>query len=159
MTAADDERHMRVAIEASRAALAAGNFPYGAALVSAAGELLHVSQNNQVTSGDCTGHAETVLIREVCASKGAALLEGATVYASGEPCAMCAGALFWARVARVVFGAGNAGIMRVGGPPTLALGAASVLATGSHTVVVSGPVLEPEALAVIAEKAARGVAR
>lgn len=151
MTVAEDERYMRVAIEASRAALRAGNFPYGAALVSASGELLHVAQNNQVTSGDCTGHAETVLIREVCASKGASVLEGATVYASGEPCAMCAGALFWAKVAQVVFGARNPAIMRVGGPPTLALNSASVLAAGSHTVVVSGPVLEDEALAVIAE--------
>ena len=153
MTPEDDIRFMRIAIEASREALREGNMPYGAALVSATGQLLHVSRNNQVSSGDCTGHAELVLIREVCAALGADKLVGATVYASGEPCAMCAGALFWARVGRVVFGVGNPAIMRVGGKPTLALNSASVLASGSHTVEVFGPVLEEEALKVLQEKA------
>jgi tRNA(adenine34) deaminase len=153
MTTADDERFMRIAIEASRAALREGNSPYGAALVSAAGELLYVAKNNQVTSGDCTGHAETALIREVCAAMGADKLAGATVYASGEPCAMCAGALFWARVARVVFGAGNAAIMRVGGGDTLSLHTAQVLAAASRAIEVVGPVLEEEAVAVLKEKA------
>jgi tRNA(Arg) A34 adenosine deaminase TadA len=153
MTPEDDARFMRIAIDASRAALRAGNMPYGAALVSSAGELLHVSQNNQVTTGDCTGHAEVALIREASAALGADKLAGATVYASGEPCAMCAGALFWARVARVVFGAGNPTIMRIGGKPTLALNSAAVLASGSHVVEVSGPLLEEEAAAVLREKA------
>ncbi len=152
MSPADDERCMRIAIEASRAAVRAGNFPYGAALVSAAGELLHVSQNNQISSGDCTGHAEVALIREVCATIGAARLAGATVYASGEPCAMCAGALFWAKVARVVFGVSNENIMRHGGGATLSLNTAQVLAAGSLAIEVSGPVLEEEALAVLKDK-------
>jgi len=149
----EDARYMRMAIDASREALRAGNMPYGAVMVSADGGLVHVSQNNQVTSGDCTGHAETVLIREICAAYGAARLAGATVYASGEPCAMCAGALFWAKVARVVFGASNESIMAVGGPPTLALNTAAVLAAGSHAIKVDGPLLEEEAVAVLREKA------
>jgi len=149
MGAQEDASYMRMAIDASSAALRAGNMPYGAVLVSADGGLVHVAQNNQVTSGDCTGHAETVLIREVCAAHGADKLAGATVYASGEPCAMCAGALFWARVARVVFGASNESIMAIGGPPTLALNTAVVLATGSHPIQVEGPLLEDEAVAVL----------
>jgi tRNA(Arg) A34 adenosine deaminase TadA len=152
MTTADDEKFMRLAIAASRDALREGNFPYGAALVSAGGELLQVSKNNQVSSGDCTGHAEVVLIREVCATRGGNALAGATVYASGEPCAMCAGALFWARVARVVFGVSNSTIMRVGGGPTLSLNTAQVLAAGSYPIAVAGPVLEEEAVAVLEEK-------
>jgi tRNA(Arg) A34 adenosine deaminase TadA len=152
MTAQDDARYMRLAIDASRAALAKGNMPYGAALVSSSGELLHVSENNQFTTGDCTGHAEVALIREACAKLGPTSLEGATVYASGEPCAMCAGALFWARVARVVFGAPNETLMRLGGKPTLAINSALVLAAGSHQVKVDGPLLEEEAAAVIAQK-------
>jgi tRNA(adenine34) deaminase len=153
MTAEDDARYMRMAIDASHEALREGNMPYGAVMVSADGELVHVSRNNQVTSGDCTGHAETVLIREVCAAYGAERLAGATVYASGEPCAMCAGALFWARVARVVFGASNESIMAIGGPPTLSLNTAAVLAAGSHAIKVEGPLLEEEAVAVLREKA------
>ncbi|HEX4329364.1 MAG TPA: nucleoside deaminase [Burkholderiales bacterium] len=152
MTAENDARYMRMAIDASLEAVRAGNMPYGAVMVSAAGDLVHVSQNNQVVSGDCTGHAETVLVREVCAAYGADKLAGATVYASGEPCAMCAGALFWAKVARVVFGASNESIMAVGGPPTLSLNTAAVLAAGSHAIKVEGPLLEEEAVAVLREK-------
>jgi len=152
MSLDDDTKYMRIAIEASRSALAKGNMPYGAALVSAGGELLHVSENNQVSTGDCTGHAEVALIREAGAKFGPQVLEGATVYASGEPCAMCAGALFWARVARVVFGAPNATLMRLGGKPTLALDSADVLRHGSHAVRVDGPLLEEEAAEVIATK-------
>jgi len=72
---------MRMAIDASFTAVREGNMPYGAVLASADGVLVHVSRNNQVTSGDCTGHAETVLIREVCAQYGAGKLAGATVSA------------------------------------------------------------------------------
>jgi tRNA(adenine34) deaminase len=149
MTPEDDAHYMRMAIDASFAAVHEGNMPYGAVMVSADGELVHVAKNNQVTSGDCTGHAETVLIREVCAAHGADRLAGATVYASGEPCAMCAGALFWAKVGRVVFGASNATIMRIGGPPALGLNSTAVLASGSHAVKVDGPLLEDEAAAVL----------
>ena len=152
MVSEDDTRYMRLAIQASRDALAAGNFPYGAALVSAAGELLHVAQNNQVTTNDCTGHAEVALIREASAQLGADKLVGATIYASGEPCAMCAGAIFWSRAARLVFGMSNATIMRVGGGATLAMNSAAVLATASHPIQVDGPLLEDEAAAVLAGK-------
>ena len=148
MTAEEDKRFMRIAIEASRESVRDGNYPYGAVLVSPDGELLHVAKNKQLT--DSTGHAEVVLVREAAAKLGPQKLVGATVYASGEPCAMCAGALFWARVGRVVYGMSTATIMRVGGPPTLSLPCAQVLAGGSHTVQVDGPLLEVEAAAVLA---------
>lgn len=150
MTDERDVTHMRAAIAASREAKAAGDMPYGAALASPDGTLLHVARNRQNSSGDCTAHAEVVLIREASARLGAKALAGATVYASGEPCAMCAGALHWAGVARVVYGVRNETIMRVGGPPTLAIPSARVFAAGSNVVVVDGPLLEDEAVAVIA---------
>lgn len=150
---------MRLAIEASREAVRRGNFPYGAALVSATGELLHVASNNQVTTGDCTGHAEVVLIREAAAKLGPDKLAGTTVYASGEPCAMCAGALFWARVGRLVYGMRTETIMKVGGAPTLAMTSAQVLQTGSHSVSVEGPLLEDEAAEVLAAAVAKSAGR
>lgn len=150
MTPEDDVKFMRIAIEASREAVRRGNFPYGAALVAETGELLHVACNNQVTTGDCTGHAEVVLIREAATRLGPDKLEGATIYASGEPCAMCAGALFWARVGRLVYGMSTPTIMRVGGTPTLAMTSSQVLQTGSHSIKVDGPLLEDEAAEVLA---------
>jgi len=71
-----DAQHMRMAIAASRAAMAAGNMPYGAVLVSPAGETLFTAQNNQRTSSDCTGHAETALVREAAAALGAEVAGG-----------------------------------------------------------------------------------
>jgi tRNA(adenine34) deaminase len=158
MTMADrsnDERYMRLAIDASRQALEEGNFPYGATLVSRDGDTVHVSRNNQVSTSDCTGHAEVVLVREVAQRHGASMLEGATVYASGEPCAMCTGALFWAGVARIVFAMPTTTINAVGGPPYLLARTEQVLAGASRGIAVDGPVLEDEATAVLREFAVR----
>jgi tRNA(Arg) A34 adenosine deaminase TadA len=150
-----DTAPMRAAIAASRAAMEAGNMPFGATLVSAAGAQLLVAQNNQVTSDDCTGHAETVLVREAAAKLGPDALKGATVYASGEPCAMCAGAMFWAGITRVVFAASQDDICTTLGGATLPIGSATVLAGATPPVMVDGPLLGAEALAVLRDFAQR----
>jgi tRNA(Arg) A34 adenosine deaminase TadA len=151
---ADDYGPMRLAIEASRAALEAGNEPYGAVLVCARGEVLHVASNLQNTTADVTAHAEVVLVREAAAKLGAATLRGATVYASGEPCAMCAGAMYWAGIGRVVYAASNAVMRDVCGGDTLALGCADVLADASRPVTVDGPVLADAATTVLRDAVA-----
>jgi tRNA(adenine34) deaminase len=144
-----DHAPMQRAIDASRDALAAGNMPFGATLVSPAGELLWTAQNNQVTSGDCTGHAELVLVRDATAKLGAAALRGATVYASGEPCAMCSGAMFWAGIRRVVFAASQADIAAALGGDSLPIRSAQVYAGASPAVEVEGPVLPGPAIQVL----------
>jgi tRNA(adenine34) deaminase len=144
-----DHTPMQRAIDASRDALAAGNMPFGATLVSPAGELLWTAQNNQVTSGDCTGHAELVLVRDATAKLGAAALRGATVYASGEPCAMCSGAMFWAGIRRVVFAASQADIAAALGGDSLPIRSAQVYAGASPAVEVEGPVLPGPAIQVL----------
>ncbi|HEY6134070.1 MAG TPA: deaminase, partial [Rubrivivax sp.] len=74
-------------------------------------------------------------------------LGACTVYASGEPCPMCAGALYWAGVGRVVFALSIARMTQLGGAAADELGArcADVLASGTRQVVVLGPALEDEA--------------
>jgi tRNA(Arg) A34 adenosine deaminase TadA len=146
---ANDEAPMRLAIDASRAALRAGNMPFGATLCSAQGELLWTAQNNQVTSGDCTGHAELVLVRDAVHTLGAPALRGGTVYASGEPCAMCAGAMFWAGIRRVVFAASTADIAHALGGDELPIRTAAVYAGASPAVQVDGPLLADEAIDVL----------
>ncbi len=145
----NDQTPMRLAIAASVQALEAGNLPFGATLVSGAGQTVWVAQNNQVTSGDCMGHAETVLVREATAALGAQALHGATVYASAEPCAMCAGAMFWAGIRRVVYGATQSDIAQALGGAVLPSGCAAVLAGASPAVVVHGPLLREEAVSVL----------
>ncbi|HEY9026561.1 MAG TPA: nucleoside deaminase [Burkholderiaceae bacterium] len=150
----DDSLHLRAAIEASRQARARGDMPFGAVLVKD-GRALLTAMNNQNSARDCTGHAEIVLVREAQQALGAAALAGATVYASGEPCAMCAGAMFWAGVARVVYAASTPQINAALGGAALAARCADVLAGASPPVVVAGPLLEQEAVAVLAAGAAR----
>jgi tRNA(Arg) A34 adenosine deaminase TadA len=154
MTNPDDTHYMRLAIDASQMALDAGNTPFGAALVRD-GVLLHVAGNTQVTSGDCTAHAEMVLLREASTKHGREALRGSTVYASGEPCAMCAGAIFWAGVARVVFAAPTVDINAALGAPVLSARCEDVMAGASHKVTVEGPLLRAEAVHVL-QQFARG---
>ena len=104
---------------------------------------------NQHTERDCTGHAEIVLVRQAQQALGTASLVGATVYASGEPCAMCAGAMFWAGIARVVYAASTPAIDAALGGPTLGARCADVLADATPLVRVEGPLLEAEAVAVL----------
>ena len=144
----DDAGHMRQAIEASRQARAAGNMPFGACLVRD-GRLLWTAQNNQVTTGDCTGHAELVLVREAASQLSPEALRGATVYASGEPCAMCAGAMFWAGISRVVYGATTPDIEAALGGGSLPPRCADVLAGCQPAVLVEGPLLREDAVAAL----------
>lgn len=144
----DDTLYLREAIAASRQALDAGNMPFGASLVKD-GKLLWVAQNNQRSTEDCTGHAEVVLIRQARAALGAGATQGATVYASGEPCAMCAGAMFWAGISRVVYAATTPDIEAALGGPSLPMRCADALAGARPAVSVEGPMLRDEAVAVL----------
>ena len=149
MTMFDDETGMRRAIAASREALARGDRPYGAVLVSARGELLHEAGNREISSHDCTAHAETVLVREAQAKLGLDALRDSTVYASGEPCAMCSGAMFWAGVGRVVYAATQQDIAEALGGPLLPAGCAQLLSAAQPPVAVQGGLLRSEAAAAL----------
>lgn len=152
-----DQRWLRVSLELARKAAAGGDEPYGAVLVDAGGSALLEGRNTIVTDGDPTGHAEINLVRGI-GHLDPALLAGATLYASTEPCAMCAGALYWGKVERLVFGLSNARLYRKilsGSREALGLDCRSVLAAGARQVEVCGPLLEDEAAAVVAEWAAR----
>ncbi len=145
-----DLEAMQLAVDASRRAAEAGNAPFGAALMSTEGKVVLVASNNANTAADCTGHAEMVLIRDAQAGLGQASLRGATVFASGEPCAMCAGALFWAGVGRIVFAASQGEINRVlGSNPAMIVESRTVLAGAQPAVQIDGPLLADEAIAVL----------
>lgn len=144
----DDARHMQAAIEASRQAVQLGNMPFGASLVRD-GQCLQVSRNEQLSSGDCMAHAEVVLVRDAVRRLGAAALRGATVYASGEPCAMCCGTMFWAGITRVVYAATQQDIIDALGTPSLGITASQVLGTASPAVAIDGPVLRQDAAQVL----------
>jgi tRNA(adenine34) deaminase len=99
-----DEEWMRVALAEADAASALGEVPVGCVLVSVDGAELARGRNAREALADPTAHAEIVAIREASLRLGSWRLDGATAYVTLEPCAMCAGALVHARVARVVYG-------------------------------------------------------
>ncbi len=99
-----DATYLRQAIALSRTARQRGNRPFGSVIVAPDGTVLGAGWNSNGESGDCTAHAEVQAIREACQRHDRAALEQATLYASGEPCVMCAGAIFWANIRRVVYG-------------------------------------------------------
>lgn len=96
---------LRVALEEARFAEDAGEVPIGACIVDAEGKLLARGQNRVIRDNDPTAHAETVAMRAAGRALGNYRLEGCTLYVTLEPCAMCAGAMIHARIARLVFGA------------------------------------------------------
>lgn len=100
----ENDDPLRAAIELSLASIDAGGGPFGAVVVRD-GVVVGVGQNRVVVGADPTAHAEVVAIRDACATLGTHELQGCVIYASCEPCPMCLGAIFWARIDRIVYAA------------------------------------------------------
>ena len=99
--------HMRIALEEARAAAKRGEVPVGAVLVSADGQVLARAGNGTRELNDPTAHAEILVIREAAAKLGTERLTGTELYVTLEPCAMCAAAISFARIARLYYGAAD----------------------------------------------------
>jgi tRNA(adenine34) deaminase len=133
-----DERFMREALDLARQAEANGEVPVGAVVV-VDGEIIGRGFNSPIAKCDPTAHAEILALREAGASLRNYRLEAATLYATLEPCAMCAGALVAARVQRLVFGARD---LRFGGVRSKFRIADSELL--NHRIEIVEGVLAPE---------------
>lgn len=148
---ARDADYLGRAIALSRVARERGNRPFGAVIVGADGQLLAEAWNSNGETGDCTAHAETSAVRLASPRHPREVLGRATLYSSAEPCVMCAGAIFWSGIARVVYGI-DAERLRVfrGELPTqrdVALSCRDVFAASSHPIDCIGPALIAEASA------------
>ncbi|MBI3677026.1 MAG: nucleoside deaminase [Proteobacteria bacterium] len=98
-----DAAFIAIALDEARAAAARGEVPVGAVLVGADGAELARAGNRIVEKRDPTAHAEMLVLRESSEKLGNERLTGTTLYVTLEPCAMCAGAMSLARIARLVF--------------------------------------------------------
>ena len=105
-TIADDARWLDEALSLARAAAARGEVPVGAIVVRD-GQAIGRGGNAPIADSDPTAHAEIAALRDAARSLSNYRLPGATLYVTIEPCAMCAGAILHARIARVVFGAAD----------------------------------------------------
>lgn len=149
----DEKEHqfLRASFDLAWAARQKGNHPFGAVLVDGEGQVVLGGENTVVTESDATGHAETNLVRQATAWYDAEFLGKCTLYASTEPCPMCAAAIFWSGIHRLVYGLSQARLYAMSsneGSPRLVLPCREVFAHGNMAVEVVGPLLEDEAAAV-----------
>jgi tRNA(Arg) A34 adenosine deaminase TadA len=146
-----DALYLRRAITLSAEAARRGNRPLGAVVVARDGQVLAEARNDNAETRDCTGHAEVNALRLATPAHAREALAGATMYASGEPCVMCAGAIFWSGIRRVVFGI-DAVTLRgfrtlQAGAGDLELSCREVFAASPQPIEVIGPALADEATA------------
>lgn len=99
--------YMDIALEEARAAAGRGEVPVGAVVIAPGGAVVAKAGNRTRELNDPTAHAEILAIRAACAAAGSERLGGHALYVTLEPCAMCAGAIAAARLARVVYGAAD----------------------------------------------------
>lgn len=150
-----DERDLsllRAAIEIAARSRAHGNHPFGALLADAQGKVLLEAENTVVTERDCTGHAETNLMRLASARYAPEFLADCTLYTSTEPCAMCSGAMYWGNLGRVVYALSEENLYAMTGAhpenPTLKLPCRELFSHGQRAVKIEGPAIESEAVQV-----------
>ena len=138
-----DSEYMQLAIEQAQAAAVRGEVPIGA-IVVLEGQVIGAAGNRTITDCDPTAHAEIVALRAAATAVGNYRLTGAALYVTIEPCAMCAGALVQARIARLIYGADDA----KGGAVRTCL---QVLDAGAlnHRVAVTPGVLADESVALL----------
>jgi tRNA(adenine34) deaminase len=142
---ADDVRFMRMAIDEARHA----DFPFGAVIVRD-GSVIARGRNLGRTTDDPTAHGEMVAIRRCLADHGAAALRGSTLYTSGEPCAMCMGAILWCHMGRLVFAASVAQLATK--IDQIMISSAELPAKAPFApIAITGSVLADEALALFAK--------
>lgn len=101
----DPVTQMRKALDEARLALDHDDVPIGCVIVDADGNEVARAHNARERDNDPTAHAELIALRDAAAKRGSWRLDGATLYVTLEPCAMCAGAMVLARIARLVYGA------------------------------------------------------
>jgi tRNA(Arg) A34 adenosine deaminase TadA len=153
---ADHLTHLRHAFAVAERARQGGDHPFGAVLVGPEGGVLMEQGNGFTAEGrDMTAHAERLLATRASKAHPPAFLADCTMYVSAEPCAMCAGAIYWSGIGRVVYGQSEASLRQQTGAhpenPTLDLPCRIVFAAGQRAVEVIGPMLEDEAAALQAE--------
>ena len=144
---------MREVFAIARRARAHGNRPFGAMLVAGNGAVLAVAENSQVTEGQILAHAEMNLLHRAVQDFTPDVLASSTLYTNAEPCAMCAGAIVWSGISRLVFGLSGDRLHQLSGftPQGQVASARDVLATAGRLVEIVGPLFESEAELILKE--------
>jgi tRNA(Arg) A34 adenosine deaminase TadA len=139
----------------ARRAKTKGNHPFGCLLADKEGNILLEGENTVVTEHNDCGHAETNLMIAASKKYGRDFLADCSIYSTGEPCAMCTGAIYWANVRRIVIGFSERDLLAMTGAdpenPTFNLPSHEILSRGQKDFEIVGPVKDKELLAALLE--------
>jgi tRNA(Arg) A34 adenosine deaminase TadA len=129
---------------------AQGRHPFAAVVIGPDGQIVvECFNDSRLPQGDPTRHAERVAAAQAARRLSASELAQSTLYTNAEPCAMCAGAIYWCGIGRVVYGMSEVNLLGVTGSdpenPTLSLPCREVFTRGQRPIEVFGPLLEDEA--------------
>ncbi|WP_333646973.1 nucleoside deaminase [Lacrimispora sp.] len=140
--------YLKRAVDISKEARANGNTPFGALLVDKDGNIVMEQGNIEITDKICTGHAEATLAARASHEYSKDFLWDCTLYTTAEPCAMCAGAIYWANIGCVVYGMTERRLLQLTGSneqnPTFDLPCRDVFSKGQKEITVLGPFPEIE---------------
>lgn len=142
----DHEIYIRQTYALAQRAVEHGNHPFGALLVHE-GQVLVTARNTVITAHDPTRHAELRLVSKAARRFGADILAESILYTSTEPCAMCAGAIYWSGIRTVVYGCSAAALAGVTDHDFL-IPSAHVFSFAHDPIQLVGPILEQEGMIV-----------
>lgn len=153
MLSSGDQAWLRRTFALAQESRDSGRHPFAAIVVDEAGAAVAQAGNNSLPpEGDPTQHAEVRAAAMAAKRLDAASLRRSTLYTSAEPCCMCAGAIYWCNIGRVVYALSEERLLDLTGNhaenPTLSLSCRRVFESGQHAVTVVGPALEDEAARV-----------
>jgi tRNA(Arg) A34 adenosine deaminase TadA len=152
-----DEDFMRQAIRITREGIAAGQSPFGAVIVKD-GVVVAATHNTVWRNTDPTAHAEVNCIRKAARALNTIFLHGCTLYSTTEPCPMCLAAIHWAKIDKVIFGAGIADAAEAGFGE-LYVAARALAEMGKSPLVVESGLLARECAALFGEWRAAGLCK
>jgi isopenicillin N synthase-like dioxygenase/tRNA(Arg) A34 adenosine deaminase TadA len=158
---------MRAAIEESKHAVETGHMPFGGVVADADGNILvrghNLCQAGSTRGGsantDPTQHAEMEIVRIACTMIDASIRPSCTLYTSTEPCVMCAGAIYWSRIGRIVYGCSSEALSQYTGPGGFDIPIETIYTLGrpgTRHIDIQGPYLSEEAMKVHVESGVWG---
>ena len=152
----EHEYYLKRCIEVSKISREHGNTPFGAILVDEDGNILLEQENVEISTRKSTGHAETQLAERASTMYSKDFLWKCTLYTTAEPCAMCAGCIYWSNIGRVVYAMTEKDLLSLTGSdeqnPTFDLPCRDVFARGQKDIRVIGPFPELAPLAAEVHK-------
>jgi tRNA(Arg) A34 adenosine deaminase TadA len=140
-------------IEIAMNAVKNGNNPFGALMLSKNNEILLEQENIERTTGDCTGHAETALMRKASMKYSKEFLKECKLVTIAEPCIMCCGAIYWGNVGTVIYGLSEKKLLELTGNnplnPTMSMPCREAFASGQKNINVTGPMFEKDVIEAV----------